>query len=503
MFTNDPYRPRYHFAQPGRNGDPGDPNGAFFADGRYHLMYLYHHEESDSFRWGHVSSEDLLHWHHHPDALSSLNGDRGCNSGGAFVDEDGTAYLTFWKFASVDSSDNGGIGIAKSTPPYDDWERMTPLAVYGTDWGWTDMEIDGEIKHVACADPSNVWKVGDTYYFQTGNCPILDAYGRGQAMDPRWRKSEVALPEYQGDWTDLFRSKDLKTWEYAHRFYQNPKRDETYPDDTEDDMCPTLLPLPSSEHGGTATDLYLQSFLSHNRGAHYYVGTLENERFYPTEHGRFSWTDKACGVPEAMVDGRGRQLIWFWLVDNLENDFRTYGWSGVFSFPRVLWYDGGLKMAPACELDALQTGEQAFSVGTVNGTVPLAVTNGTSFRLKATIQPQTATRCGFRILAAPNGEQYVDIAVDRTGEALTVDLSHCGDSPWAVCERAPFSLAPNEPIELDIFVDRSVIEVYANRRQAVCRRAYPTDPTRATGVFAIADGADFGTVTAYEMTAAE
>ena len=36
----DPYRPTYHFAYPDDNGMPGDPNGAFFVDGVYHLMYL-------------------------------------------------------------------------------------------------------------------------------------------------------------------------------------------------------------------------------------------------------------------------------------------------------------------------------------------------------------------------------------------------------------------------------------------------------------------------------
>ena len=37
----DPYRPRYHFCVPEDMGNPGDPNGAFYHDGRYHLMYLY------------------------------------------------------------------------------------------------------------------------------------------------------------------------------------------------------------------------------------------------------------------------------------------------------------------------------------------------------------------------------------------------------------------------------------------------------------------------------
>ena len=79
----DPYRPAYHFAFPEDNGRPGDPNGAFFANGRYHLMYLYN-REGFGFSWGHVSSTDLLHWRHHPDAIIPGNGDEGCFSGGAF-----------------------------------------------------------------------------------------------------------------------------------------------------------------------------------------------------------------------------------------------------------------------------------------------------------------------------------------------------------------------------------------------------------------------------------
>ena len=58
---SDERRPRYHFAAPGDFGFPGDPNMAFYANGRYHLMYLYRNL-SDGFRLGHLSSRDLLHW---------------------------------------------------------------------------------------------------------------------------------------------------------------------------------------------------------------------------------------------------------------------------------------------------------------------------------------------------------------------------------------------------------------------------------------------------------
>ncbi len=119
LLLKDDYRPAYHFAFPDDNGVPGDSNGAFYADGRYHLMYLYRNTTAQAYHWGHVSSTDLLHWRHHPDALAAEDGDEGCFSGGAFVDSDGTAYLTFWKFAARDET------VDKTASPWPAQSRPT------------------------------------------------------------------------------------------------------------------------------------------------------------------------------------------------------------------------------------------------------------------------------------------------------------------------------------------------------------------------------------------
>ena len=89
----DANRPTYHFAIPDDYGYPGDSNGAFFADGVYHLMYLYKNSKTNAYHWGHISSLDMLHWRNHQDALTDLEGDEGCFSGGAFVDDDGTIIV--------------------------------------------------------------------------------------------------------------------------------------------------------------------------------------------------------------------------------------------------------------------------------------------------------------------------------------------------------------------------------------------------------------------------
>jgi len=56
-------------------------------------MYLYNRKDH-GFSWGHVSSKDLLHWRHHPDGIGAGDGDEGCFSGGAFVDDDNSVILS-------------------------------------------------------------------------------------------------------------------------------------------------------------------------------------------------------------------------------------------------------------------------------------------------------------------------------------------------------------------------------------------------------------------------
>ena len=87
----DKLRPKYHFSISG-NGNPGDSNGAFWDGSRYHLMYLV--KRDDGYRWGHVSSTDMVDWEGHPDAIGPGEAEPGgCFSGGGFIDNDGTVLF--------------------------------------------------------------------------------------------------------------------------------------------------------------------------------------------------------------------------------------------------------------------------------------------------------------------------------------------------------------------------------------------------------------------------
>ena len=85
-----------------------------------------------------------------------------------------------------------------------------------------------------------------------------------------------------------------------------------------------------------------------------------------------------------------------------------------------------------------------------------------------------ATECGLKVCVSPDGEEQTSIAFAPKQGTLSIDTNKSGPigTPKGI-EVAPFSLDENEALELRVFVDKSVIEVFANKRQALVRRIYP------------------------------
>ena len=54
-----------------------------------------------------------------------------------------------------------------------------------------------------------------------------------------------------------------------------------------------------------------------------------------------------------------------------------------------------------------------------------------------------------------------------------------------IVEKAPLKLKVNENINLRVFIDNSIIEVFANDRQAICRRIYPEKNGNGLNLFSI------------------
>ena len=99
---------------------------------------------------------------------------------------------------------------------------------------------------------------------------------------------------------------------------------------------------------------------------------------------------------------------------------------------------------------------------------------------------------------------------DRAGaEALGVvaRVVHVIDEPQATLKQHPQgmgvkfdALSPATTEKLRVFVDKSVVEIFANDRQAIGRRVYPTrSDSLGLNLFANGGGARFESVKAWDM----
>ena len=251
-------------------------------------------------------------------------------------------------------------------------------------------------------------------------------------------------------------------------------------------MCPDFFPL---------GDRHMLLFISHNLGCQYYIGRYEQDHFFPETHGRMTWVDNAFFAPESLLDAKGRRIMWAWIFDGREAETRhASGWSGTMSLPRELWLseDHQLRMGPPDELALLRYNPRKHEHLTLaaNDECALHDISGKDIELQVEMTAPTAKQFGIMVCCSPDGAEQTQIYYDVLDKRLKIDTMHAslGEGTKSI-ESAPFELAPDESLRLRVFVDRSVVEVFANNRQAIMRRIYPTRPD-SVGVTLLSRGGE-------------
>ncbi|HUW59899.1 MAG TPA: glycoside hydrolase family 32 protein [Candidatus Bathyarchaeia archaeon] len=446
-------------------GLPYDANGCIYWKGAYHLMYIFQDKEGKHC-WGHLSSTDLVNWTYHPTALQPNPGDAdtGTFSGNAFLDKEGVPMLCWF---GIDA----GVCVATSQ---DDalirWQKhpnnpIVPIPkegqpAYGVYKVW---------------DPY-LWLEGDTYYCLLGG---------------------NSLPNGK-DTLYLCKSPDLVTWTAVGPFYEHP--DLSWTTDGEDCSCPDFFKL---------GDKHALLCISHKVGARVYVGRFDGEKFYPEQHVRMNWPGGAFFAPESLLDGKGRRVFWAWVVDPRQMSTQRATGSGFQSMPRVLSLAeaGTVRIDPADELRTLRRAHREEGVVEVGADAEVALKNirGSCAEMAFEIDPGGAAEAGVKVYCAPDGTEETGIWYDAKAKLLKIDMGKStlrkdvryGNGPldgYGNNEKnlrttvdAPFELRPGETLNLRVFVDGPMLEVFANGRQCVTQLIYPAS-RESVGVKVAAKG---------------
>jgi beta-fructofuranosidase len=193
-----------------------------------------------------------------------------------------------------------------------------------------------------------------------------------------------------------------------------------------------------------------------------------------------SWNDRAFFAPESVVDDRGRRIMWAWIFDGREPETQqASGWSGTMSLPRVLWLggDGTLRMTVPEELALLRYNPRGYEdlIVAADGELALEGVQGRRLELRMQMTSEEASQFGLKVCCSPDEEEYTLVFYDALEKELRIDTRQAsvGEGSKSV-EGGPFALGEEETLTLRVFVDNSVVEAFANDRQAVMRRIYPT-----------------------------
>ncbi len=409
---------------------------------------------------------DLVHWTHQPIALAPTPGRpdaHGCWSG-CIVDDDGTPTM-----------------IYSGNPPVNGPHLQVPCLAFGDEGliRWQKYEHN-PVNAIAPADldllefrDHSAWKDGDEWY-QVIGAGIRDVGG-------------AAL---------LFRSRDLREWEYLQPIATgDATRTEPHWTGTVWE-CPDFFRL-ADKHVLSVS--VWSEMITHY--VTYMIGSYADHSLQIEREG-FVDLGSSFYAPQSMTDAAGRRIMFGWLREARPVAAqRVAEWSGVQSLPRIMSLipDGDLRQQPAPELAVLRGERVRLDDLTVVDGVEQSVTGAEGRQLEIVLRCERgdANLIGIKVCCAPDGSEETAIIYDYATQQLAVDRTRSSLNAEVArdVQGRRFVLPDGEALTLHIFVDGSVIEVFANERACLTERIYP-EGAESVGVKVFAQG---GTATVERM----
>lgn len=508
--NTDYYRPSYHFTP--LYGWMNDPNGMVYKDGEYHLYFQYNPYGSKwgNMHWGHAVSKDLLHWEHLAPALA----------------RDTMGHI-FSGSSVVDKNNTAGYG------------KDAIIAIY------TNNSVNHD--EVQCIAYSN--DNGRTFTKYEGN-PVLRPFdGLKDFRDPKvfWydkNKSWYMIVSADKE-TRFYQSKNLKKWTYVSSFGkgmgQQPCQYE----------CPDFFQLPVN---GDKKKMKWVMTMNINPGCwfggsatEYFVGDFDGKNFTCPDAHDVKWLDWGkdhyATVTFSNTADRVIAITWMsnWQYANLTPFKQNRGANGLPRELKLYEKDGKYYVSEnaAPETQALRKVSHDFGNKTVAGTTDMgaiAANMDGAFELEADITPDENGIAGIELSNNKRERTviYFDmkkkkVIMDRTESGLTdfgkKSVPHDIELAWdkqrekqaklpariensinykndfALATWAPLSLCDGKTYHVDIFVDKSSVELFVDGgRIAMTNLVFPVAPYENAKLYTKGGKAEYQNIKIHKLS---
>lgn len=471
----DSNRPLYHFLPP--SNWMNDPNGLIQWQGTYHLFYQYNPNAAHwgDIHWGHATSPDLVHWTHQPIALTPTPGglDEGCFTGCA-VNWDGQPTLVYTGW----TPERETVCLATSRDGLLTWEKHPRNPVIAAPPPGLDL--------VGFRDPC-VWREGEVWKMVLGS----GIRGEGGAAllyaSPNLLDWTYEGPLLTSQWIDKAPLATGDMWECPN-FFRIGDRHLLFFSAMNIDPGDSLYPV-------------------------YILGKYQDNRFTPEKVGWLDGGEVNCYAPQAFVDEAGRLILFGWAREGLTPEAQEVnGWAGVMTLPRQLELnpDGNLSIRPVPEVEKLRGEARVWENLQValDETLLLQDFGGDCLELEVVYNLTESGldgAVGLVVRRSPKGEEQTEIRCDLAGKRLVINTLRSSlrtDAQTGHFE-IPFDLGEEKKLRLRIFLDKSILEAYANDRAVVTARIYPNrEDSQGILLFAHQIPAQVEKLTAWRMNSA-
>lgn len=462
IFDEDKLHPAFHATPP--QHWMNEPHALFYYNGYYHMFYQFNLTGPywRQICWGHWVSTDMVNWKNVKEAIVMDDTGPvrdGAWSGCATYKKDGTpvVFITAGDDGRVyNSYSNQNIVSAVpkdlSDPYLTEWVVDDSLCAELTD----SMGKESEFR-----DP-NIYCEDGVYYMIVGSA-THDSKGTAQ----------------------VFKTTDdsFENWEYKGYLFEAPKY-ETYMG-----TCWELTNLTKVYNEDKTVSKYLFAFspagLNMDNDVFYYLGDFDKNtcRFIPeTEKPlRMDYGNNVFTGPTISTDPvTGRVLITSILQDQrYAEDHYKAGWAHQAGIPRELSLDnnGNLMISPLKELDNLKgdilIDESNITVADLNK--KLEKITETQVYVKLSIDNVDSNM--FNLYLKENGGIKTNFIYNFNSKVAAIDTTGTGFEnrvKGVFGDRLPY--AEEDKLELEIFIDKGIVEIYINGYNTITAMVYDIYP---------------------------